>query len=1258
MRKYKKRFGLFFLSVMLLFSNISPEVVTAVMDLTTQSNEVATSNSDSEGTSSETSTEPITSQNQEGQPAVEDIVAENDYEERELSDEITGNSPHPIVQAVKDSEAKLVVQNENQQQITRLEKMILQSKQGENWQNKEEHHIDKNQEIREIPYSFKYDVDTLSRIVVEYTVSEFEDGYIRKRTKHKAHYRLKGTKSEEADTSNKTKESQKESSQNNTDIPSAETNDSLIRTSRGIMPLGANINYSGGYTPSTSTGEAGIQSKLTISGIGKTSATISGQHYRTGEIRAPIYIVWSKQSNGFGAPISPSDMTNLTTKKQMNFSSNGEKRAMYFDVTLNNLEAGQTYYFWMYTKTLFSADYTKFGTDKSDDTGVNTEGYWRYHFTTDSVVNLTVEAPKFLSTKHNSATLGTSYYTGDISANDSDGILKMSGNSSSTLTNKATNIVHETICGTSNAKGKVNNVSNGRTFTGLTAGTKYKAQLSIRDFGTTGAGTNWVNSPETTIYTTNTVSSLSLTENIRPPLGNVKASAVFEGSYGYNSNSTLAAHPKPTINEALHVKVKETSTNDWGNYLTTTSTPGVEKIQCSNGKVKFKVTGLSPKKEYNVAYHVTNNGGNSEWGFLPDANKSFTTYATTMSINTPQITTENATSAKLKTGNFSGDSSRAELLVEKFTGGTSWTGVTNSAYANVPKTTTQYATPSGFNFGGLLAGNKYRSRVKMYYNDSSNGSILSGYSNDYVTPNTVSNPAVTPGSVPSSITNASATVVGEYQAGTEHPKGSGVTEGVSGKGVQIELKSPTDSGFIAAGDKASDVQINSTGSIPNISFKLSNLLSATRYSVRYRVKNNSGLWSNWGTSIFNTRGVPLKLSPPIFEEAEPTSIKMRSGSYTGDIDPVLNRGIIQTESYNVQNGSQTDKISKVTDLAHNPVEKTYEERIVTDLDPGTRYQGWCAFKDYGSDGTDGTYQYKANDQQVYFYTTNKISNLTEPVKEMPTTTNNAKATFVGTYEAAERHEAQVAAHPTKVKVFLKTDNSNFQEVTTSSEGPRLSSDNDIDSNQKKITFKLEGLLENTHYHVKYQVVNQGGDSPISDSYEFTTLARSNGFYINQVPEAFNFGTIDLSENEMSHPLQNTNTGDYFVDFENININEQWSLSAKLSKLQVEGEQWTLTGSKIVMDKQLKKTGDNGVTWNTADSNRFDSVLGINGSFNLPADGSTSIPLFETTDSQYGIGHFKNEISTDSVRLIIPRNTGKKGKTYEGTLTWTMDLLEP
>ena len=216
-------------------------------------------------------------------------------------------------------------------------------------------------------------------------------------------------------------------------------------------------------------------------------------------------------------------------------------------------------------------------------------------------------------------------------------------------------------------------------------------------------------------------------------------------------------------------------------------------------------------------------------------------------------------------------------------------------------------------------------------------------------------------------------------------------------------------------------------------------------------------------------------------------------------------------------------------------------------------------------------------------------------------------------------------------------------------------DDDINTSIKSITFKLESLRENTQYFVKYSVVNAGGESeksnPVNEC-RFTTLSRQPGLYINEAPEKFDFGFVDYSDSELAHSLVNT-SGNTYIDFENINMTTQWTLSAKLGDLEFAAENLTLPGSKIRFNRSLEKTPD-GATWASADPSKFDPGIGISGApIELISNGG-SVQLFKTTDIPYGQGNFRGVIPLNSVELIIPANTGVKGKTYTGEITWTLD----
>lgn len=552
----------------------------------------------------------------------------------------------------------------------------------------------------------------------------------------------------------------------------------------------------------------------------------------------------------------------------------------------------------------------------------------------------------------------------------------------------------------------------------------------------------------------------------------------------------------------------------------------------------------------------------------------------------------------------------------------------------------------------LKPGTRYQGQVVLMNNK--NEWRASTWGTPFFTPNVANTPDANPIlNDPTAVNDATATFTASYQAGDSNHVGS-----ISAHPSVVEVEYSTDD------TNWSPAPLSSTPTIDEetkkVTFTLNNLTIKTRYYVRYKVKNQSDIWSRYsGSRSFDTKGLTPIISPPIFVQttATPTTINMLAGTYTGDLATTANHGHIITESYN--SGGSTDRTTRVSNLAHNSILNTYSASQVSGLKPGTRYRGWVGFRDYGTTGTNGTYRYAertdAYGNPHYFYTTNKIANLSTPVKGTPTTSNNATATFTASYEAGGDHTAQVAAHPEEVKVYLSTDGLSYNPITTTSSGPKLEADNDINPNPSgggTVTFKLKGLQENTHYYVKYAVVNAGGTSPESTVYEFDTLSRTDGLYITEAPYPFDFGTVDYSGSELSHPLVNT-SGNALIDFENVNMNTRWILAAQLSELEVEHENLTLPGSKIRFNRSLQKTTD-GTNWTSADPNKFDTTIGISGApIELVSNGG-SVPLYKATDIPYGKSRFQGVIPRNTVKLIIPANTGVKGKTYKGKITWTFN----
>lgn len=640
---------------------------------------------------------------------------------------------------------------------------------------------------------------------------------------------------------------------------------------------------------------------------------------------------------------------------------------------------------------------------------------------------LSVNPPIFDNTASTpeSVKLITSTYTGDASVNGSNGVLEMGGNNTPTLSTKLTDLTY--------GSGKVNDDPSGRVISGLKPGTKYQARLKINDYGTDGTNGTAQPSGTTTVITPNFAHDFTLAANgnIRPTSSTAKASASFNAVYEYNSNSELEA---PATAARVLIKTDDQGSFPWDSPLSTTAhaqNPYLVIDSFGGGNFNFTIENLEPNTHYRVVYCVENQGGYSNWGECKIGGVAgITTLGQEISIAAkPTVTVNNATSATLNTGNYSGAANRTDLKVQKQTGTSSWADVNSPTYNEVLMNSLQYAISGGHAFGGLTAGSRYRSKIMMRYDDSSgqwkDSSEAHGWY-EYSTPNTVSLPTVTNlPNIDGTPTGAAVSVTGEYQADSQypqHPKNSGVSDGIGGKGVQIEIKGPSDAVFVPAGSKVSDLQIHSGSATPSVSFKLNNLNTATTYAVRYRVKNDSDLWSDWGT--------------------------------------------------------------------------------------------------------------------------------------LPS---------------------------------------------------------------------------------------------------FTTLDRPDGLYINERPAEFDFGTVGFSSNNSTHPLEDTSGNETAVDFENINVNNNWSLSAKLSELKVDGESHLkLVGSSITLNNQLKETTDGGTTWIPADPTKLASGVNTTGQITLLADDSTSVELFKTADIPYGQSRFRNIIPLSSVSLFIPGNQGVKGKEYEGHITWTLN----
>lgn len=830
------------------------------------------------------------------------------------------------------------------------------------------------------------------------------------------------------------------------------------------------------------------------------------------------------------------------------------------------------------------------------------------------------------------------------------------------------------------------------TLYGLSAGTKYQAQVGIKDsegswVTSTGpdglpgwSGADGTISTTSFFYTANTVKT---PENVTPgePTGADKATATVTAEYGASAG-VAGADPSPSWNN-VRVEISTTSATTGFNPVTSSSTvgklSGTPSVNTSNKRVTFTISDLATKTQYWIRCSVKNQSGN--WSAYPVNGAPFKTKAMGLKVNAPKFdqSTATAESILMTTGGYTGDiwpTNGLGVVGIKPYGGSHTNKITNLTYSN---------TTSGSYWGrtvtNLEPGTKYQGQVGLLdYNGTwqtsgryINGtwkpiwSGVDGTENTYFyTVNKVEKPdEVTVRGTPTENDNATATVTTEYKA-SMGSAGADPTSTWSDVKVEISTTSST-TGFspLSAVGVISGPRLAGTPSVDTsgkkVSVNITNLEAKKQYWVRCIVKNQSGQWSEYPSEGrgFMTKGIDLTFTPPVLDQssATTTSINMKGQQYFGDITQVNNQGAVLITSL----GHSDHKVVQSGFLGHtlgrgepSTPNNKYNDYLIQGLTPGTQYKAQVHIKNFDGDTRSSQWS------NQFAYTKNTIDNLTSHVPSTPTAYNNATATFTAGYQAGGNPLAtitEVPAHPTKVNVYLSTDGLNYDllDVDSSASGPRLFRDDDINTSGKTSTFKIEGLLENTHYYVKYSVINGGGESPLSAPYDFTTLTRPDGLYINERPAEFDFGTVGFSSNNSTHPLEDTSGNETAVDFENINVNSNWSLSAKLSELEVDGESHLkLVGSSITLNNQLKETTDGGTTWTPADPAKLASGVNTTGPITLLADDSTSVELFKTADIPYGQSRFRNIIPLSSVSLFIPGNQGVKGKEYEGHITWTLN----
>lgn len=836
---------------------------------------------------------------------------------------------------------------------------------------------------------------------------------------------------------------------------------------------------------------------------------------------------------------------------------------------------------------------------------------------------LSLKAPKVSqsSALSDRITITGNTYTGDIFQTSGQGKLQITSNDGSTVQDKVTNIGHTTTLG--------DGTYYGATVTGLSAGTRYRARVSIKDYSGTWRYSPWSDY----FYTPNTVQQAG-TPTFNTPTTASNATAAISSSY---IAGNVAAHPT-----AAEVQIS-TNNSTWST-LSTSTTPATTTptIDTGNKRVSFTLSKLNVKTKYYVRWRVRN--ASDVWSNYPTS-RTFTTPGIRLGLNIPTFTQTTAThNAIYMTGaTYTGDifqtSGQGKVQVTSDDGLSIQDKVTNLTH-----TVSQGGTYHNITVPNLVAGTKYKGRVSI--KNYAGTWVYSGWSDYFYTANTVNQPAVPTLNTPTAANNATAQVSATYNAGdvAAHPTSTD---------IQISTNNSTWSTITADTTPAITNRVFNTGN-KSVSFTLSKLNSKTKYYVRYRVRNASNIWSGYSTSReFTTKGVPLVILPPVFNQATATatSIQMKQGTYSGDISQTANDGIIFTESYN-SGTTNKDWTERVNNLQHTiTTNGTYAATMVNGLTPGTRYRGWVQFKD--AEGTTvGPVGQPAGAANEYFYTRNTLSSLSAPTLNTPVTENGATAEFSVDYQAAGDHPDQPAAHPNDVKIYLSTDGVVFSEIGSHSSNPSIDTFS-FDTTNKKATVKIKNLTAGQTYYVKCSVVNQGGESEQTPARLFTTNQRQAGLYISDTP-TFNFGVQPISSSATTSGLTtNQGANDFDIKLENVGINSKWSFAARLSSLQTQdGSNQSLTGAAISFDKQLQKTTD-GINWQPVTQN-FEGIS--NATTLLPSDSST-VQLWKTANVAAGQGKFKTIIGFDSVSLIVPGNSAQNGTYYEGKIEWLM-LSEP
>ncbi|MDT2662675.1 hypothetical protein P7E02_22510 [Enterococcus hulanensis] len=256
--------------------------------------------------------------------------------------------------------------------------------------------------------------------------------------------------------------------------------------------------------------------------------------------------------------------------------------------------------------------------------------------------------------------------------------------------------------------------------------------------------------------------------------------------------------------------------------------------------------------------------------------------------------------------------------------------------------------------------------------------------------------------------------------------------------------------------------------------KFKNIPTNLEVELEYTVSLGSGSNSTFRTffEFIQSKATELtNISTPVFTvtDGKANSVTLEEGTYKGDTTDDLQDGFLQL--YPHKDSNTWYKHSAVAHYHNRADGGKYYGQLVTGLEAGTEYQGGIILNDWLS--------VPKYSQNTKFSTPNSISALTKKSETIPTTSNDASATFEGTYVVG-----RIPAHAKQVEVNISTDNVNWTNDSSASATAT------INTTTKKVTYTHKNLGANKIYYTRFRVKNQNENISNKPGWSLWSVAQS------------------------------------------------------------------------------------------------------------------------------------------------------------------------